>query len=570
MALAFATLSTTAVSAASEARPEGTGTPVAATGMGTRAALKNPLCNTSDPRFGVYGQFDSATLGGGPVCVKPWKAGDKNGGATHTGVTADTVTVVAVVPNQTQLAAQVAARTSTPLNRATGKLGTYPDAINDQLQPMMEFYETWGRDIEVKVFESSGADEAAQRADVVAIKALKPFAVVDMITTGLDFLDAGIASAKIPVWGFSASSAEATAQAPYRWGAADPQAAVVNAAEVLGKQLVGKNAEFGGDDVKGTKRVFGTVYLDGTIDIDQFNKEFAKYKGKTASEYSYTSNGSTRGDPTTASEQAPTIAQRLKAAGVTTVVLFSDSALNAALMNEANKQAWFPEWFFTGSFFQDLAVLARGNPAEQMTHAFGISSLAPWLPTALQGGLSVADWYWGPGQGTQSGGAAGLGWLMLGIQTAGPNLTPKTFQQGLFSAPATGGAAVGSTITMMNGYGKTTGLPYDEYLGSGTDFVPIWWDVDTVGQSAAVGAEGKGVTWFLDSAKRHLAGSYPKKQFSWFDKTGAIVSFTTYPGTPPVAAPACTTCPATTGTLPGAADQSTVIAPWHGTHAGAS
>ena len=63
--------------------------------------------------------------------------------------------MVAVVPNQTQLDAQIAARTSVPQNKATGKVGTYPDAINDQLQPMMEYFETWGRDIEVKVFESS-------------------------------------------------------------------------------------------------------------------------------------------------------------------------------------------------------------------------------------------------------------------------------------------------------------------------------------------------------------------------------------------------------------------------------
>ncbi len=515
--------------------------------MGTSAALKNPLCNTSQPTFGVYGQFDAATEGGGPVCVKPWKAGANNGGATSSGVTADKVTVVAVVPNQAQLDAQVAAHTTVPQDRATGKVGTYADTINDQLQPMMEYYETWGRDIEVKVFQSSGADEAAQRADVVAIKALKPFAVMDTMTTGLDFLDAGIASAKIPVWGFSASSAEATAQAPYRWGANDPQAAVINASEVLGKQLVGKKAEFGGDDVKGLKRVFATVYLDGTIDINQFTKDFAKYKGKSVSDNSYVSNGSARGDPVQAAASAPTIAQHLKADGVTTVVLFSDLAMNTALMNEASKQAWYPEWFYTGSFFQDLAVLTRGNPADEMAHAFGLSNFAPFLPPALAPGASVADWYWGPSQGTSAGSAAFLNWLMLGIQTAGPNLTPKTFQQGLFSAPATGGAAVGSPISMMNGYGKTAGLPYDEYVTTGTDFAPIWWDTETTGPSQAVGLEGKGVAWFVGNAKRYLAGTYPTKPFTWFDKTDALVSFATYPGALPVAAPPCTTCPATTG-----------------------
>ena len=151
----------------------------------------------------------------------------------------------------------------------------------------MEYYETWGRDIEVVVVASSGDDEAAQRADAVKIHAEKPFAVLDMNPTGLDVLDAELANSKIPVWGFSASTSEAIAQAPFRWGGTDAQASAVNAAEVVGKQLVGKVAEFGGDDVKDTKRVFGTVFLDGTIDIDGFEKEFAKYGGKVTSEGCY-------------------------------------------------------------------------------------------------------------------------------------------------------------------------------------------------------------------------------------------------------------------------------------------
>ena len=32
-------------------------------------------------------------------------------------------------------------------------------------------------------------------------------------------------------------------------------------------------------------------------------------------------------------------------------------------------------------------------------------------------------------------------WLLHGIQAAGPNLTPKTFAQGLFALPTSGGAA---------------------------------------------------------------------------------------------------------------------------------
>jgi len=58
---------------------------------------------------------------------------------------------------------------------------------------------------------------------------------------------------------------------------------------------------------------------------------------------------------------------------------------------------------------------------------------------------------------------------------------------------------------------------------------PHLWDLDSTGPSAAIGAEGKGVWWYLDGAKRYKAGDYPKQQFSWFDKTGAVLKFDAYP-----------------------------------------
>ena len=84
----------------------------------------------------------------------------------------------------------------------------------------------------------------------------------------------------------------------------------------------------------------------------------------------------------------------------------------------------------------------------------------------------------------------------------------------------------------MTGYGKNAGLPYDEYMITGVDFVPIWWDTETTGPSAALGTEGKGVWWYLDDAKRYKAGDYPKQQFSWFDTTGAVTGFDAYPDQP--------------------------------------
>ena len=159
--------------AATIARPAGAGPPVAASGMGTQAALDNPRCRHDDPKYGPYGRFDSTLVGGGPDCVKVWKAGADNGGATAQGVTKDRIKVVFVLENEEQFKTDPVK----PIDRTSNQTGTYQDGIHDYLLPALRFYETWGRDLEVHFYTSTGSDEAAQRADLVAIKAMKPFAV---------------------------------------------------------------------------------------------------------------------------------------------------------------------------------------------------------------------------------------------------------------------------------------------------------------------------------------------------------------------------------------------------------
>src|SRR5215472_5566407 len=114
--------SVSAVGAATIARPEGAGPPVAASGMGTQAALDNPRCRHDDPKYGPYGRFDTTELGNGAPCVKAFKAGDDNGGATSQGVTKNTITVVAVIPNEDQ---QKTDPVAPKLRAAGGTASTY-------------------------------------------------------------------------------------------------------------------------------------------------------------------------------------------------------------------------------------------------------------------------------------------------------------------------------------------------------------------------------------------------------------------------------------------------------------
>ncbi len=429
--------------AATIARPEGAGPPVAASGMGTQAALDNPRCRHDDPKYGPYGRFDSTEIGGGPTCVKAWKAGANNGGATAQGVTKDKVTIVAVVPNDAQNKADPVA----PKNRADMSPSTIQNALNDYMLPLMKFYETWGRDIEVKFVTSSGDDETAQRADLVAITDLKPFAVLILaqpVRGTFKVLESGIAQRKIIVMGYTALPKDSATQDPYRWNSNDAQAAAVSTAEVVGKQLTGKKAEYGGEAVKSETRKFGTVYVQDSIDYPAFVSAFGKAGGKVTTEEMFAADSVS--DPTAVQSQAGTFVAKMKDAGVTTVLMFVGYPQFGPLMEQATKLDYFPEWFFTGSGYSDLGLVARGYPTNQSVHAFGLSFIPPWVvpdtpappdkPYATL--VNPLNWYWGENVGSQNARLTTpvAWWLLAGIQAAGPKLTPKTFKQGLFAIPA--------------------------------------------------------------------------------------------------------------------------------------
>ena len=459
-------------------RPAGAGPPVAASGVGTQAALDNPRCRHDDPKYGPYGRFDTAVVGGGPVCVKAWKAGADNGGATAPGVTKDRITVVAVVPNETQLQTDPVK----PNHMADRSLSTYVDAIHDYLLPQMKFYETWGRDIEVKFITSSGSDEAAQRADVVAVKAMKPFAVFHEVVKGLDVLETEIAKAKIPIMGFSTTATKANQQAPYRWGPSDSQAAALNSAEVIGKQLVGKKAQYAGDDVKDQTRKFGVVYIKTLVDYPQFVDYFKKYGGTITNENPYDADGSTFGNSTVSEELAPTMVTRMKAAGVTTVIMLGDFSMNKALMDNATKQEWNPEWFFTGAVYADIGTLARALPAGAVPAR--VRALVPHAvhrarPAAGSTRVATVD----PGQSAQlvlrreRGHAVGCGHHADPLAARRhPDRRPQPHAEdvraGSVLPPAAGGAAQNRVSSTLSGYGKGPNLPYDEYASNGLDFAP--------------------------------------------------------------------------------------------------
>jgi hypothetical protein len=542
-----------ATTATAAARAPGTGRPPAGSGINTAAALDGPLCDKTD---GPYGHFNFITAGGGPVCTVAWEQGKDNGGATYQGVTKDKIKVVALVPNEQQVAQMIGP--TKPMNYATGSPGTVQDALRDTLAAFSHVFSptyTNGRDVELEFVTSTGDDEAAQRADAVTVKAMKPFVVLDNSTSAADAFDTTLVAAKIPVFSLFVTVEQTLKGAPYRWGQQDSIAGAMNAAEFIGKQLKGKKAVYAGDAAMHSQtRKFGIVQSD-ILDIGYFNDTMAKYGVKVAPNavVSYSGSSSTIGDPATAQEQAPTAITKLKSAGVTTVILLADGTMVGALTKAATSQDYHPEWIYAGSFNIDFPILARNTYDQaQWAHAFGISNIQPGSPADAPDATTTPNpvqWYWGPNQGTyQVTYHNALVWLFSAIMYAGPKLTPQTLKQGWFAVPAEGGSAdtdpATANRTVRSGYGRTNGLPYEEYTRGNKDFAATWWDSDTTGPPNLRFPGGKGALMYLNNAKRYYAGHWPTQPMKLFDKSNSIYQFDTAPQ--PAVIP-CTGCPSQTG-----------------------
>ena len=527
--------------------PPGTGKPPAGSGINTPAAYANPSCNKAGGKYGIMGLV---TVDAGPVCLPEWKGGD-NGGATYQGVTKDAVKVVALVPNAQQSAAL--GPRSAPTNYATGQPGTVPDALADTLAAYEHAFGgkyTAGRDIQVEYMTSGGDDEAAQRADAVTVLGKKPFVVLDLAGS-LFVFDAQIANAKTPVFSLYTTVEQSVKQAPYHWGQQDNSAAMINGGEFVGKQVAGKKAEYAGDAAMHNQtRTLGLVYSDA-IEPSYFTDTLAKYHVKVGPDvtFSYSGGTSQTGDTAVAQTQAPVAIAKMKAGGVTTVLLLADPAMVTALTSQATAQDYHPEWVYLGSGNIDFPLLARTYDQSQWAHAFGLSNVWPGSPVATTTTPTAVQWYWG-NQGTFGiNPANSISWLMSGIMYAGPKLTPQTLKQGWFSIPAGGGsAAVNPALRNQGvrfGYGHTNNLPYEEYMRGNKDFAATYWDPATVGPPTLSFPGGQGANMYLNNAERYYAGTWPTKPLTFFDKSKAISQFDA-PAQPAPVLP-CTGCPSQTG-----------------------
>ena len=295
-----------------------------------------------------------------------------------------------------------------------------------------------------------------------------------------------------------------------------PEQADMHLAEMVGKQLVGKPAEFAGDEAMHTEeRVFGWIQAETetgeyTERNDAFEEALAsEYDGEIATRFTYLF------DPAQGADIATTAIARMKEAGVTSVILSTDPLLPANITREATAQNYFPEWIIGPSVLADTTIFGRTFDQEQWSHALGLGLTTARAERELTDSYIVYDWYYGepPAVNTQAVLAPGPARFALGVHLAGPNLTPESFEQGMFRSPRD---EVGLTST-RDSWGD--GVWPETDRNSTDDATTIWWDPDATGKDEA-GNEGTGQIVYVDGGHRYLPGDWPTDPIPWFDDEG--------------------------------------------------
>jgi hypothetical protein len=194
--------------------------------------------------------------------------------------------------------------------------------------------------------------------------------------------------------------------------------------------------------------------------------------------------------------QASTILARLKDAGITTVACACDPLMVLYLTRVAETQGYEPEWQVLGTGFTDLDLVGQAfalpSSGDQWTRAFGTSYFAEQLPyrespgykaytsvNADQPSLLVDVLFYQ------------LYAFVIGVQMAGPELTPENFETGMFAYP--GGTGVAGTWDFS-----------PEHYTPQVDAREVWFDPDTPS-----GFNGEPGT-FRGGGERFRQGEWPE------------------------------------------------------------
>jgi hypothetical protein len=192
--------------------------------------------------------------------------------------------------------------------------------------------------------------------------------------------------------------------------------------------------------------------------------------------------------------------------------MWSDTVPITLTMQSADTNAYFPEWVLLNSNGADFNNSARVFSPTQSAHMFGMSGWEmprPFADTDCYKAYKAIDPANTPDQTACALLYPSLEHVLNGISLSGPNLTPKTFEQGLFKY---GHPAPRHDWEIGGGFGPGDRSWVDTYA-------EFWWDGTATDPQTG---NGGGAYRYTDGGRRYGLGQIPKelKVFNPGDPTG--------------------------------------------------
>lgn len=429
-----------------------------------------------------------------PPCFE--HTGEANGGTTTPGVDADSIKVAYRITAQ-DLLVLLGQLGGVQLDESTAEMARTAEALVEYFNANFEFY---GRKIELVSYEGrgdilaefTGAGQDQANNDAIRVASdLGAFAELNAISQ--PYADALSRNDVVGIGAPYMSREWFEAHRPYIWSMfPDCTVTAEAAARYANARLFGRNADFAGGDVEGEARSLAVIApnnLEYQQCVDSFEEMIGSEGNEVGLRLDYTIN------PEQLQVQAATIMAKLVDEGTTSVSCACDPIMQMYLAKEASAAGYYPEWLIAGVGFIDIDLggqIVYQNAPDQWTRAFGGSpSAAPQPPETSvahaayrtvrddEPSLFVDQIY------------SQILILALGIQMAGPDLTPTTFETGLFAYPGGAGHA-GSWDFSLGHYTPVT------------DIREIWWD------PAAISAFNGEAGTYADNGERYAQEDVPE------------------------------------------------------------
>jgi len=378
-----------------------------------------------------------------PPCIA--FSGD-NGGATYKGVSATEITIAARLAGLPDFSAAPSD------NGPAASFSVKPEEIKRTLDGLADYFNSrfqfYGRKLKMVFFDGKGnfntelqggGQEEVEADAVKTSEEIKAFA--DVIAISAPYSDA-LARRGVLSFGAPYMSQEwLAARRPFAWSpTTDCTFIQQTVSDYVNKRLAGKPAKYAQGDLKDKPRTTAIIapenpWYQQCVEAGEKVARAAGHPNQDNIKYKLDFN--------TLSNQAASIIAKLKSEKITTVICGCDPAIPIFLTSKAQEQGYSPEWIITGAGFIDLDVLGQLYQQDQWSHSLGVSFIGALQPLRATSGYNAFkavrpneepsplvdilyyDMYM----------------LALGIQEAGPQLNPQTFERGMYAYPGGSGPA---------------------------------------------------------------------------------------------------------------------------------